>query len=132
MTVSTRSALAAPAPDFDRLRDACDRLGLLGCCVYHVPMAGGRVTARMFAPSIGVPEDIADANSTACPAAVLAPEGRTGITVDMGDALAAPSTVIAAARQSEAGLLVQAGATATIARAVRLQRAAKGLPAAVR
>lgn len=118
--MSTRSALAALAPDFDRLRDACDRLGLLGCYVYCVPTVEGRVTARMFAPSIGVPEDIANANSTACLAACLAREGMTDITVDMGDALSAPSTITAAAWQSEAGPRVHVGGTATIARVVRL------------
>jgi trans-2,3-dihydro-3-hydroxyanthranilate isomerase len=48
----------------------------------------------MFAPSIGVPEDIANANSTACLAAFLGRE----LAVDMGDALGAPSTVVADAR----------------------------------
>jgi trans-2,3-dihydro-3-hydroxyanthranilate isomerase len=48
----------------------------------------------MFAPSIGVPEDIANANSTACLAAHL---GR-GLAVDMGDALGEPATILADAR----------------------------------
>lgn len=118
--VSTRSVLAGLAPDFARLRDACDRLGLLGCYVYCGPTAEGRVTARMFAPSIGVPEDIANANSTACLAACLAREGITDITVDMGDTLSNPSTITAAARHSEAGPLVHVGGAATIGRVVRL------------
>jgi PhzF family phenazine biosynthesis protein len=119
--VTTRSALAALAPDVDRLRDACDRLGLLGCYVYSMPTSeAGRVTARMFAPSIGVPEDIANANSTACLAAYLARAGVTDITVDMGDALGSPATITACARQSEAGPKVHVGGTATIARVARL------------
>ncbi|MER6122041.1 PhzF family phenazine biosynthesis isomerase [Streptomyces sp. NPDC001795] len=120
--VRTRSVLAALAPDFDRLRDACDQLGLLGCYVYCVPTAEGHVTARMFAPSIGVPEDIANVNSTACLAAHLAREGMTDITVDMGDALGKPSTITAAARRSTPGPLVHVGGAATIARVVRLER----------
>jgi trans-2,3-dihydro-3-hydroxyanthranilate isomerase len=118
--VSTRSVLAALAPDFDWLRDACDRLGLLGCYVYCVPTAEGRVTARMFAPSIGVPEDIANANSTACLAAYLAREGIADVIVDMGDALGTPSTITAAARQGEAGPVVHVGGAVMIARVVRL------------
>ncbi|WP_243422471.1 PhzF family phenazine biosynthesis protein [Micromonospora globispora] len=118
--VSTRSALADLAPDFDRLRDACDRLGLLGCYVYCLPAADGRIAARMFAPSIGVPEDIANANSTACLAAYLAREGMADISVDMGDALGTPSTIAAAGWQSEAGPLVRVGGAAAIARVVRL------------
>jgi trans-2,3-dihydro-3-hydroxyanthranilate isomerase len=118
--VSTRSGLAALAPDFDRLRKACDRLGLLGCYVYTMPTADGRVTARMFAPSIGVPEDIANANSTACLAAYLARKGITDITVDMGDAVGTPSTITAGVRQSEEGVRIHVGGTAAIARVVRL------------
>ncbi|MEW1645273.1 PhzF family phenazine biosynthesis protein [Streptomyces sp. NPDC091219] len=99
--VATRSALMALAPDSGRLGAACDRLGFLGCYVYSVPARSGRIAARMFAPSIGVPEDIANANSTACLAADLA--GRdvaaiTAITVDMGDSLGAPATITASAR----------------------------------
>jgi trans-2,3-dihydro-3-hydroxyanthranilate isomerase len=118
--VSTRSVLAALVPDLDGLRDACDRLGLLGCCVYCAPTTEGRVAARMFAPSIGVPEDVANANSTACLAAYLAREGVTDITVDMGDALGVPSTITAATRQSDAGPLVQVGGAAAIERLLRL------------
>ncbi|MFJ9626998.1 PhzF family phenazine biosynthesis protein [Streptomyces sp. NPDC101175] len=96
--VASRSALTALAPHFDRLRAACDRFGFLGCYVYSVPTRSGRIAARMFAPSIGVPEDIANANSTACLAAALAGRGVTGITVDMGDALGSPATITASAR----------------------------------
>lgn len=104
--VRSRSALAALAPDLERLRAACDRIGLLGCYVYSPPSPSGRLAARMFAPSIGVPEDIANANSTACLAACLAARGgtgTTGITVDMGDSLGAPATITANARPGAPG-----------------------------
>ncbi|MGW4743907.1 PhzF family phenazine biosynthesis protein [Streptomyces sp. NPDC004290] len=91
--VDSPAALAALSPDMDRLRAACDRLGLLGCYVYAVPSPSGRVTARMFAPSIGVPEDIANANSTACLAAHLGELGIREIRVDMGDSLGSPATI---------------------------------------
>ncbi|MEU4274179.1 PhzF family phenazine biosynthesis protein [Streptomyces tanashiensis] len=96
--VASRSGLAALAPDMERLRAACDRLGLLGCYVYSVPSPAGRVAARMFAPSIGVPEDIANANSTACLAAHLAGRGIGRIAVDMGDSLGSPATISATTR----------------------------------
>ncbi|MFF0135608.1 PhzF family phenazine biosynthesis protein [Streptomyces sp. NPDC005227] len=118
--VATRSALAALSPDFDRLRTACDRLGLLCCYAYTVPTPTGRVAARMFAPSIGVAEDIANANSTACLAAHLARRGDTDIAVDMGDALGSPSTITATAWHDESGLLLRLGGAATIARTIRL------------
>ncbi|WP_262060580.1 PhzF family phenazine biosynthesis protein [Streptomyces sp. STR69] len=106
--VASRSALA---PDFGQLRSACDRFGLLGCYVYSVPEHSGRIAARMFAPSIGVPEDIANANSTACLAADLADRGVTEIAVDMGDSLGSPATITATARP---GAAVQVGGTAEV------------------
>ncbi|MEV0649799.1 PhzF family phenazine biosynthesis isomerase [Phytomonospora sp. NPDC050363] len=94
--VADRHALAALAPDFGLLRVACDRFGLLGCYVHTPPDGTGRLAARMFAPSIGVPEDIANANSTACLAAHLAGSGVAAIGVDMGDSLGSPATITAA------------------------------------
>lgn len=73
--VPDRTVLAGLVPDPARLRAACDRSGLLGRYVHCPPGPDGRAAARMFAPSIGVPEDIANANSTACLAAHLAERG---------------------------------------------------------
>ncbi|MFC8518923.1 PhzF family phenazine biosynthesis protein [Streptomyces sp. NPDC057257] len=112
--VPTRERLAALAPDPDRLRAACDRFGLLGAYVYCAPSPEGRLAARMFAPSIGVREDIANANSTACLAAHLAPRGFTGIAVDMGDTLGSPATITATARPGPTGPRVQVGGNAHV------------------
>lgn len=113
--VPTRSALAALDPDLDRLRAACDRLGFLGCYVYSAPTPSGRLAARMFAPSIGVPEDIANANSTACLAACLAGQGITDIAVDMGDSLGSPATITA-----RHGPAIHVGGAAEVTGHVRL------------
>jgi PhzF family phenazine biosynthesis protein len=113
--LASRAALAALAPEPERLRAACDRLGLLGCYVHTAPTPEGRAAARMFAPSIGVPEDIANANSTACLAAYLARQGITGIAVDMGDSLGRPSTITAGVRETPTGPLTRVGGMATIA-----------------
>ncbi|MFC8799149.1 PhzF family phenazine biosynthesis protein [Promicromonospora sp. NPDC057138] len=111
--LGSRSALAALEPDFTGLRAVCDRLGLLGCYVYSRPDSGSRLAARMFAPSIGVEEDIANANSTACLAALLAGQGLSSITVDMGDALGSPAAITAAAPAgSRAG--IRLGGTAIV------------------
>jgi trans-2,3-dihydro-3-hydroxyanthranilate isomerase len=118
--VATRSALAALAPDHDRLRAACDELGLLGAYVHTPPTGEGRLAARLFAPSIGVPEDIANANSAACLAAHLAGQGITDIDVDMGDSLNAPSTITATARPGHPAPAVRVGGTAAITRTVPL------------
>jgi trans-2,3-dihydro-3-hydroxyanthranilate isomerase len=120
--LATPTALARLQPDYDRLRDGCDRLGLLGCYVHTVPTTEGRLAARMFAPSIGVPEDIANANSTACLAARLAQRNMTRIDVDMGDSLGSPATITATTEQTEAGTQVRVGGTAKVARTLRLVR----------
>jgi trans-2,3-dihydro-3-hydroxyanthranilate isomerase len=112
--VATRADLAALTPDLDRLREACDRLGLLGCYVYTAPTADGRAAARMFAPSIGVPEDIANANSTACLAAHLSHQGLSTLTVDMGDSLLSPASITATTETCPEGARVQVGGLATL------------------
>ncbi|MET9963861.1 PhzF family phenazine biosynthesis protein [Streptomyces sp. NPDC006326] len=118
--LTSRAAVAALAPDAGALRAACDRLGLLGCYVHSLPDPAGRLAARMFAPSIGVPEDVANANSTACLAAHLAGQGAARIAVDMGDSLGSPATITAAARPGAAGPLVRLGGAAKVMRVVRL------------
>ena len=113
--LATRAAVADLDPDLDRLRAAADRLGLLGCYAYSVPAADGRLAARMFAPSIGVPEDIANANSTACLAACLAGAGSADIAVDMGDSVGSPAAIVATARPGPSGTRVRVGGAATVA-----------------
>ncbi|WP_255517890.1 PhzF family phenazine biosynthesis protein [Kribbella sp. VKM Ac-2566] len=88
-----RETLASLKPDLDRLREACDQLRFVGCYVYSTPGPDGRLAARMFAPSIGVPEDMANANSTACLAVHLFGRGLSVLQVDMGDSLARPATI---------------------------------------
>ncbi|MFJ7955222.1 PhzF family phenazine biosynthesis protein [Streptomyces sp. NPDC096319] len=110
--VASRAELDALAPDMERLRAVCDRLGLLGCYVYAAPSPSGRLAARMFAPSIGVPEDIANANSTACLAAHLARRGVDRIAVDMGDSLGSPATI----RAGVSGAVVRLGGDVLVPR----------------
>ncbi|MEV4340584.1 PhzF family phenazine biosynthesis protein [Streptomyces sp. NPDC049590] len=109
--VPTRAALAALRPDFDRLKAIRDLLGLLGAYVHSQPSPEGMLAARMSAPSIGVPEDLASADSTACLAAHLAGRGIHRIAVGTGDALGSPATIVAAAG---ADLRVRLGGTARI------------------
>jgi trans-2,3-dihydro-3-hydroxyanthranilate isomerase len=122
--VTDRAVLGALRPDLRALRSACLRHGLLGCYVYTTP-SGRRCAARMFAPAIGVPEDIANANSTACLAAHLhaTEPGQPGITVDMGDSLDSPATITATVVDSAPGAdsLVHVGGAATAGRTVLLE-----------
>src|SRR5215211_840906 len=120
--LSTPAALAGLQPDHDQLRAVCDRLGLLGCYVHSVPTSEGRLSARMFAPSIGVPEDIANANSTACLAARLGQRNMTRITVDMGDSLGSPATITATAQQTRSGAQIRVGGAAKVIQTLRVER----------
>jgi trans-2,3-dihydro-3-hydroxyanthranilate isomerase len=67
-------------------------------------------------PSIGVPEDIANANSAACLAVHLADSGHGEITVDMGDALHRPATIMASVSPVLTGQRVPVGGAAKISR----------------
>ncbi|MFF7474248.1 PhzF family phenazine biosynthesis protein [Streptomyces sp. NPDC008092] len=96
LPVRSRAALAGFSPDFALLRGACGRYGLLGWYACSIPDRRGRAAARMFAWSIGVPGDIADAGSAACPVAQMARFGTDRLTVGMGDLLGSPSTIAAA------------------------------------
>ncbi|WP_035839512.1 PhzF family phenazine biosynthesis protein [Kitasatospora azatica] len=130
LPVRSRAALAELTPDFALLRAACDRYGLLGCYAYSPPDRHGRpdghgradrhsrAAARMFAPSIGLPEDIANANSTACLTAHAAGFGTHHLTVDMGDHLGSPSTITATVHRDRTGHRIHVGGQAAISRMV--------------
>lgn len=70
----------------------------------------------MFAPAIGVPEDITNANGVGCVAAHLLSMlngGAVGavaeVEVDQGDVLGFPGTVLAAATSGSTGIRVRVG-----------------------
>jgi PhzF family phenazine biosynthesis protein len=120
LAVADRVQLASLTPDFEALRAACQHLDLLGCYLFTTAVDDqGHRAARMFAPAIGVPEDIANANSTACLAAWLQAidPDRRGVAVDMGDHLGSPATITATAG---AGSLVSVGGLARVGRTVQL------------
>ncbi|MFL6072672.1 MAG: PhzF family phenazine biosynthesis protein [Mycobacteriales bacterium] len=121
LPVADRDVLAALRPDMERLAAESRRHGQLGCFVYAPPSATDRPAARMFAPAIGVPEDVANANSTGCLAAHLLATGRgPAVAVDQGDALGHPSTVYAAAERAPGGIATRVGGAARLAGSVRL------------
>jgi trans-2,3-dihydro-3-hydroxyanthranilate isomerase len=74
----------------------------------------------MFAPSIGVPEDTANANSTACLAAKRARRGVSRIAVDMGDSLGQPATITATAKASGTSIQIRVGGAAELTVTERL------------
>jgi trans-2,3-dihydro-3-hydroxyanthranilate isomerase len=117
--VADRATLSSIRPNHVTLAAACRRHGLLGCFVHatdeHSP---GRHTGagRMFAPVIGVDEDIANTNSTAGLAAALTVENHATcrLTTDQGDWLGTPSTVFARAEPVATGAHVFTGGRAHV------------------
>lgn len=119
--VLDRAVLAKLRPDQERLALESRRHGQLGCFVYVPSSPTVRACARMFAPAIGVPEDVANANSTGCLAAHMLATGRDpGVEVDQGDALGRPSAVHATAATAPGGIVARVGGTARLTRTISL------------
>jgi trans-2,3-dihydro-3-hydroxyanthranilate isomerase len=108
--VRERRTLLSIRPDLDRLALECRRLGYLGCFAYALSPRTNTALARMFAPAIGVDEDIVNANSAGCLAAHLLHTGRnSSIEVHQGDTLGRPSTVFATATHTTDGIAARIG-----------------------
>jgi PhzF family phenazine biosynthesis protein len=112
VAVADRDVLAALTPDMTALGAATRERGLLGCFVCVPPDQERSAVARMFAPAIGVDEDVANANSTGCLAAHLLCDGP--IEVEQGDALGRPATVYATAHSGPSGVRVRVGGLAVV------------------
>jgi PhzF family phenazine biosynthesis protein len=108
--VRDHPTLLSMQPDFDRLATECRRLGYLGCFTYALSPTAGTAAARMFAPAIGVTEDIANANSVGCLAAhLLDTSGNGEIEVHQGDTLGRPSSISASATHTGSGIVARIG-----------------------
>ncbi|WP_435243312.1 PhzF family phenazine biosynthesis protein [Streptomyces cucumeris] len=115
--VRDRPTLLRICPHLGRLTAACQQYGLLGCFVYVPPVGDRPGAARMFAPAIGVDEDVANANSTGCLAAHLldtAGAQTVAIEVEQGDTLGRPASVLASARRGPAGITTRVGGFAVV------------------
>lgn len=114
-----RRTLLSMRPDFDRLATECRRLGYLGCFIYTLSPTAGTGTARMFAPAIGVDEDIANANSVGCLAAhLLDTSGNGEIEIHQGDTLRSPSSVFASATHTGSGIVARIGGLVDLGRSI--------------
>jgi trans-2,3-dihydro-3-hydroxyanthranilate isomerase len=108
--VRDQRTLLSMQPDFDRLATACRRLGYLGCFVYALSPTTRTAAARMFAPAIGVDEDIANANSVGCLAAhLLDLTGNGEIEVHQGAVPRRQSSISASATHTVSGVVARTG-----------------------
>ncbi|MEV4617629.1 PhzF family phenazine biosynthesis isomerase [Asanoa sp. NPDC049573] len=115
LPVAALPTLLSMRPDLRRLAAECRRLGYLGCFVYTLSPTRGAAAARMFAPAIGVGEDIVNANSTGCLAAHLFATHRdSSIEVEQGHTAGRPSSVFATATATREGISARVGGMATI------------------
>ncbi|MEU7971291.1 PhzF family phenazine biosynthesis isomerase [Micromonospora sp. NPDC049089] len=110
VAVRDRRTLLSMQPDFDRLATECRLLGYLGCFTYALPPSARTGAARMFAPAIGVDEDIANANSVGCLVAhLLDTYGNSAIEIHQGDTHQSPSSVFASATHTADGIVARIG-----------------------
>lgn len=109
------AALESIRLDSERLATECRRLGYLGCFTYVTSPTVKMAVARMFAPAIGVVEDVMNANSAGCLAAhLLDATGDGTIEVRQGDSLNRPSSVRATATHTRNGISTRIGGMASI------------------
>jgi PhzF family phenazine biosynthesis protein len=100
--INAVTVLNALKPNFAALKTLCERIESIGCFVYTVGALTSplEVNARMFAPAIGVDEDMINGNSSGCLGAYLLrldTENRFGgelnLRVHQGQAFGRPGTV---------------------------------------
>jgi len=108
--VRDHRTLLSIQPDVDRLATECRRLGYLGCFIYALSPTARTATARMFAPAIGVDEDIANANSVGCLAAhLLDTSSNSDVEVHQGAAPGRISSISASATRTGSGIVTRIG-----------------------
>lgn len=70
--LKSSETLSSITPDFNKLKEVCTKSKSMGCFVYAMQDGGDLAAiARMFAPNIGVNEDIINGNSSGCLGAYL-------------------------------------------------------------
>lgn len=107
LALDSPTTLRSIMPDFAALKAFCKRQDSLGCFAFTLDTLASPVqaTARMFAPAIGVDEDIINGNSSGCLGAYLLKldqAGRFGaalkLNVHQGHRFNRPGTVLVKAR----------------------------------
>lgn len=71
--IKSLNCLDQLSPDFDQLKLLCQRNNAIGCFVYCMDRLNptAELSARMFAPAIGIDEDVINGNSSGCLGAYL-------------------------------------------------------------
>jgi trans-2,3-dihydro-3-hydroxyanthranilate isomerase len=117
VAVKTVEDLEGIAPDFDLLKEVNSMHASMGAFVYAMHPENRNVYARMFAPNIGVDEDIINGNSSGCLAAYilrLTREDNIHLNVYQGKRFGMDGLVKAWAYIEEGHVITKIGGTAYI------------------
>lgn len=112
--------LKALKPDIAQVRNLCKRNNAIGCFVYTIDPESSSTQAhgRMFAPVIGIDEDIINGNSSGCLGAYLLHRDSTFnellLNVHQGITAKRPGTVMVNARLHQRKIETRIGGTATL------------------
>lgn len=107
-------------PDISRVRKLCERNNAIGCFVYTIDPESSSTQAhgRMFAPAIGIDEDIINGNSSGCLGAYLihldSACNELVLNVHQGMTARRPGTVMVNARRHQGKIVTRIGGTATL------------------
>lgn len=125
----SQAALAKLKPDFPAMQSLCERTDSIGCFVFTLNGSDDRWEAwgRMFAPRIGVDEDIINGNSSGCLGAYLINLSNTGfdhtaltLTVYQGHGFGTPGKVVVKAQKSSEEIRTFVGGTAMITNQMKM------------
>jgi len=128
--LKSQETLAKLKPGFPAMRSLCERTDSIGCFAFTLSGAEDRWEAqgRMFAPMIGVDEDIINGNSSGCLGAYLIHLSNTGfdhtgltLTVYQGHGFGTPGKVVVKAQKSSEKIRTFVGGTAIIASQTRME-----------
>ncbi len=106
-------------PDFDKLKQVCNEHKSMGCFAYAIggSSSNPEAAARMFAPAIGVNEDIINGNSSACLGAYLLhlnTSNSLDLLVSQGNLFNSEGLVMVKARKIDNNTEVSIGGKAKI------------------
>ncbi len=117
--LQSTETLHALMPDFVKLNAVCHQINGIGCFAFAMESeeSPAQASARMFAPAIGVDEDVINGNSSGCLGAYLLKiNGGENLTlsVKQGMNVNRPGTVLVNAGYMNGKIETSVGGTATI------------------
>jgi trans-2,3-dihydro-3-hydroxyanthranilate isomerase len=125
LALKSTEVLNKVQPDFIRLKELCNRYSSIGCFIYSIENSEQqKATARMFAPNIGVSEDIINGNSSGCLGAYLlqlSGENDLQLQVTQGQQFNRTGIVKVKVRKEHGGIATFIGGNARIAEEIEIK-----------